>query len=113
MALALLTVFGLLGLFYFISNRAKTKTSLASLGIRSIWPSKLRTVASLSDAASLQLLRRVSLTGSHQLHLIRAAEETFLVCTHAQGCTLLWASDLARDSNLAGATAEGLKRYAS
>jgi len=110
-ALALITVFGLLGLLYLFSKQAKTKAPRRLFCARSIWP-RFRNTANELDSDSLHVLRRVSLTPTHQVHLIRTGEEMFLVCTHPRGCTLLRASDAAPAEH-GSATSEGLKRYAS
>lgn len=86
-ALAFFIVFGLLGLLYLYANRAR-KSSVGRLGLFSLFPlqSKGKTE---TKARELEILRRVSLTATHQLHLIATPAGRFLVCTHSQGCTLL------------------------
>jgi hypothetical protein len=110
---ALITVFGLLGLLYFVSSRTKTRATLRPRCAPSIWPRSLRIAANGSDADSLRLLRRINLTGTHQLHLIRASEEIFLLCTHPQGCSLLRASDALSAPKQDGAAPAEIERYAS
>lgn len=58
-----------------------------------MWPHKLRVAGKGAEADALRVLRRVNLTGTHQVHLIRASDEMFLVCTHPHGCSLLRATD--------------------
>lgn len=115
-AIALVTVFGLLGLLYLFSNRAKANRMAQCISASSLWPRGLRSSGRRAESDSIRVLSRTSLTGSHQLHLIRAGTETFLVCTHANGCTLLRAAsdDAAWNRDKPeGAAVEGLKRYAS
>lgn len=112
-ALALITVFGLLGLLYSISNRAKTKATLRSRCARLIWPQKLRLAGNAADGDALRVLRRVNLTGTHQVHLIRAKDEMFLVCTHPHGCSLLRASDAFSAPKQNGGASGEIERYAS
>ncbi len=112
MAGALITVFGLLGFLYFISNRAKTRASLRPRCTQLRWPQRLRIPATSSDADSLRVVRRVNLTGSHQVHLLRARKEIFLVCTHPQGCSLLRASDALYAPKQDDAAQAGSERYA-
>lgn len=112
-AVALITVFGLLGLLYFVSNRSKDRATLRSRCGQLIWPQKLRIAVNGADADSLRVLRRVNLTGTHQVHLIRGGEEMFLVCTHPQGCSLLRASDSLSASKQNAAAQEEIERYAS
>lgn len=113
MAGALITVFGLLGLLYFISNRAKTRATLRSRCTQLMWPQKLRIAGNRADADSLRVLRRVNLTGTHQMHLIRARGEMFLVCTHPRGCSLLRTSDALSAPNQNAAAQGEIERYAS
>lgn len=112
-ALALITVFGLLGLLYFISNRAKAKGPLCLARPRSIWRPRFGNAVNGSEPDSLRVLRRVNLTSTHQVHLLRASEETLLLCTHPQGCTLLRAGDASSAAKQESAASEGLRRYAS
>lgn len=113
MALALITVFGLLGLLYVFSNRTRTKAPLGLLARHSIWRRAGEDSRNNPGLNTLRLLRRLNLTAAHQLHLVQTNEQTFLVCTYPQGCALLWTSDdhvvAEQDDN----AAEGLKRYAS
>jgi hypothetical protein len=111
--LALATVFGLLGLLYFISNRARTRTSLRAGVVRAIWPQGIRVRGAAGEAASLKILRRLNLTSTHQLHLVCATEGTFLVCTHPHGCTLLRGGDALSAAKMEGAAAEPIQRHAS
>ena len=113
MAGALITVFGLLGSLYFISKRAQTRATLRAQWARLFWPPRFRIAATTSDADSLRVLRRVNLTGTHQVHLIRASQEIFLVCTHPQGCSLLRASDALSAPRQEGAAQAKVERYAS
>ena len=113
MALALITVFGLLGLLYSISNRAKTRAALRSGCARWMWPHKLRIAGNAADAEALRVLRRINLTGTHQVHLIRASDEMFLVCTHPQGCSLLRAADALSVPAQNRAAQGEIERYAS
>jgi hypothetical protein len=112
-ALALVTVFGLLGLLYFVSNRAKVRNSLRPLRPHAAWPSRFRLRSSASDSGSLDVLRRVSLTPTHQVHFLRSGSETFLLCTHPRGCTPLRSSDAFRRAEHEGAASEECERYAS
>lgn len=109
---ALATVFGLLGLLYFLSSRARNRSRLRAGAIRAIWPQTTRARGPQNEATSLKILRRLNLTGTHQLHLISATEGTFLVCTHPHGCTLLRASDAAAAAK-EGAATEPTQRHAS
>jgi hypothetical protein len=112
-AWALATVFGLLGLLCFLSKQAKTTNRLRAGAIRAIWPQAMRARRAQNEAASLKILRRLNLTGTHQLHLISAMEGTFLVCTHPHGCTLLRANDAGSAAQMGGAAAEPTQRHAS
>ena len=86
--LALGTVFGLLAVLYFIANHARARLAAKGLRAHPIWSRRLR-IAHKPDADSLRVTRRVSLTATHQLHLIATTEDSFLLCTHPHGCTLL------------------------
>lgn len=91
--LAFVTVFCLLGFLYFLSNRAKTRAPRLLASARSACSGKFRPHPNRKSAAELDILRRVSLTPTHQLHLVKTAQEIFLVCTHPQGCTVLKTQD--------------------
>jgi hypothetical protein len=112
-AVALITVFGLLGLLYFVSSREKARATLRSRCTQLMWPQKFRMVVNGTDADSLRVLRRVNLTGTHQLHLICTSHGVFLVCTHPQGCSLLRASDAVSVPKQDAAAQEQIERYAS
>jgi hypothetical protein len=112
-ASALVTVFGLLGLLYVFSNRTRRKAPLGLLARRSIWPRAGEESRNNPGANTLRLLRRLNLTAAHQLHFIQANEQTLLVCTHPQGCALLWTTDDHSTSKRETSAAEGLKRHAS
>jgi hypothetical protein len=86
-------VFGLLGLLALFCRRGKATS-----------PSFIRRSASLkfplpflrvnrcdpSDTpAPLRVMKRVSLTPTHQLHLISIDSTSLLICTHPQGCSVL------------------------
>lgn len=111
-ALALGTVFGLLGLVYFLSNRARTRIALEAVRARASWPARFRT-AQRPDPDYLQVLRRVSLTPTHQLHLIASRQKLILLCTHPRGCTLLPAPAASPESRPGNAAPEECERYAS
>jgi hypothetical protein len=111
--LALGTVFGLLGLLYFISSRARTRTASRAGAMRAVWPRRIRARGVATEAASLKILRRLNLTSTHQLHLVCATEGTFLVCTHPHGCTLLRGGDTLSAAKREGAAAEPIQRHAS
>lgn len=108
-ASALISVFGLLGLLYFVSNRARNRATLPARIVRCIWPQRLRVCGARTEPAPLKVLRRVNLNATHQLHLIRAIGETFLICTHPHGCALLRGADVAGQE---GNAAESLQRHA-
>ena|ERR1700761_3405741 len=110
---ALITVFGLLGLLYFISSRNKIRATLRSRCTRLVWPRRFRIAPTGADGDCLRVLRRVSLNGTHQVHLIRASKQTFLLCTHPHGCSLLRASDALSAPKYDGAAQAEIERYAS
>jgi hypothetical protein len=82
------TVFALLGIVYLFSNRARTRLAPKAFRAPLIWSRKVRVPKPL-ESDSVRVLKRVSLTATHQLHLIGTAQDAFLLCTHPQGCTLL------------------------
>ena len=112
MALALVTVFGLLGLLYSLAGAARRRIPRALIAPGTIWPGKFRVSASQKNSAYLQVLRRVNLTATHQLHLISTTEDLFLVCTHPQGCTLLRTRDARAPISDRSAAQEEIGRYA-
>lgn len=68
-ALAILLVFGLLGL---------TIWKLGKGGIRTV-----------KKTRSLEASERVSLTPQHAIHLIRVHGREMVIATHPQGCTVI------------------------
>ncbi len=111
--LALVTVFGLLGSLYFVTTRAKTRTPRLLASAREACSGKLRFGANRSQAGELEILRRVNLTPTHQLHLVKTLQREFLLCTHPQGCTLLTAQDTGALADNQSAAPPGVERYAS
>ncbi|MBV9085790.1 MAG: hypothetical protein JOZ62_24205 [Acidobacteriaceae bacterium] len=95
-ATAFLLVFGLLGVLYAYSRRKKPGYA----GWQSLFPS-FGTVLSRSARPKrsatppLDVLRRISLTPTHKLHLISTTAGQLLVCTHPNGCTVLNSSPAA------------------
>jgi hypothetical protein len=112
--LALMTVFGLLGILYVMTNAARRRTvARGSTSVRTMWPRKLRVAGNGEGSKHLELIRRVHLTPTHQLHLISTTQEIFLVCTHPNGCTLLRARDVHAAITEESAAPAGLEQYAS
>lgn len=110
-ALALFTVFGVLAILYFVSRRAPAGTPRLLESARNACSGKFRLFPSQKNSAELEVLRRVNLTATHQLHLVRTAREVVLVCTHPQGCTLLEKHDALASADPQNATLDGLQRY--
>ena len=92
------TVFGLLGaLALFCRSRNArtvpstiTKTALLKFPLSSFRFRRSDTPENVS--MQLRVLKRVSLTPTHQLHLISIDSTSLLICTHPQGCSLLQSS---------------------
>jgi hypothetical protein len=79
-ALALATVFGLLG--------------------AALWALRHRTGALRAGSAkSLTPVERLALTPQHALHLIRTSGRDLLIATHPQGCTLIHAGSPISDNS--------------
>jgi hypothetical protein len=109
---ALGTVFALLGIVYFVSNRARSAFAVTALRAPLIWSHQHRKTKPI-DSDSVRVLKRVSLTATHQLHLIGTAQGTFLLCTHPQGCALLTPCDSRPQSDRDHLDSQDLRRYAS
>lgn len=88
-AAALGAVFALLGMVYFLSSRVRRDAAVKAFRAPAIWPRNLR-IAKPLESDSVKVLKRVPLTATHQLHLVGTSQDTFLLCTHPQGCTVLW-----------------------
>lgn len=93
-------VFGLLGIFWAYAKLRNRPLSRS-------WPlqfwSNKPTVgrADPMPAVALSVIRQVTLTPTHKLHLIGSGRERFLVCTHPQGCTPIpMGADLSYGSSL-------------
>jgi hypothetical protein len=110
-AAALGSVFALLGTVYFVSNRAKTPSAVKAFRASLSWPRNRHSRNAL-DNDSVRVLKRVSLTATHQLHLIATTGGAFLLCTHPQGCTLL-RTRTGQQTNRENADSQNLGRYAS
>ena len=110
--LALVTVFGLLGSLYFVTTRAKNKGPRLLASAREACSGKFRLAGSRNQAGELEILRRVSLTPTHQLHLVKTVQGEFLVCTHPQGCTILSAQEARALTENQSAAPPSLERYA-
>jgi hypothetical protein len=82
------TVFALLAVVYFLSNRARTQMAVKALQAPVIWSRNFR-VSKPLESDSVRVLKRVSLTATHQLHWIGTPQGAILLCTHPQGCTVL------------------------
>lgn len=87
-------VFGLLALLALLcrrrnaQNRPAFRTSaLLGFPFSSFLLKRYKTGESKSPR--LHVLRRVSLTPTHQLHLVSTDTASFLICTHPQGCSVL------------------------
>jgi hypothetical protein len=111
--LAMIAVFGLLGLLYSVAGRAQRRIPRALSESRRIWSRKFRVSESSNKPVHLQVLRRVNLTATHQLHLISTTEDLFLVCTHPHGCTLLRGRHARAHAVEESAAPEEIERYAS
>ena len=86
LAAAFSVVFGLLGLLWAYAEFRKRPPGRLWLNQFHIGAPK----AGRGDptfGGTLSVVRHVRLTATHQLHLISAGRERFLVCTHPQGCT--------------------------
>jgi hypothetical protein len=106
------TVFALLGVLYYVSNRARATLSAKAFTGRQIWSRRIRPAAP-GKSDSLKVLKRVALTPTHQLHLIETIEGAFLICTHPQGCTLLPDALSRTSGNREHLVSQSLGRYAS
>ena len=92
------TVFGLLGALALfcrrrnarIASSAIAKSALLKFPLSSFRFRKRDTPE--SGSAQLRVLKRVSLTPTHHLHLISIDSTSLLICTHPQGCSLLQSS---------------------
>lgn len=88
------TVFGLLGLLALFCRRRGGRNSFAvrnSALLKFPFPPfrlKKRDSAE-STCTQLRVLKRISLTATHQLHLISIDSTHLLICTHPQGCSVL------------------------
>jgi hypothetical protein len=87
-------VFGLLGLFAFVSRRKSKPNRFAISQFRGLnWPSSLlrlkRKESVDGKPAPLRVLKRTSLTPTHHLHLVSIHSTRLLICTHPSGCTVL------------------------
>lgn len=51
---------------------------------RKWWPSGLQ-----AAGRNLESVGQVRLTPQHSIHLVRCADKTYVIATHASGCTLL------------------------
>jgi hypothetical protein len=112
-ALALVTVFGLLGSLYLFSSRLKKRIPIALGESGTIWSGKFRVTTGLKNSTTLQVRRRIHLTATHQLHLISASDEEFLLCTHPQGCTVLRTPSALLSDTQPTAASERIEPYAS
>lgn len=99
------TVFGLLGALALFCRRrnartapSATRSALVKFPLSSFRFRRRDTPESVS--AQLRVLKRVSLTPTHQLHLISIDSTSLLICTHPQGCSLLQSSPA--EAGLAG-----------
>ncbi len=90
-------VFGLLGLLVFVSRRRSGKGPLAVRPVQAIkFPftpfsllGRKPVNASGGKPAPIRVVKRISLTPSHQLHLVSTDSANLLICTHPAGCTVL------------------------
>ena len=87
-------VFGLLGLLAFFCRHksARNPTAVRSSALLKFPFRSFRVKArDYPDGtpAHLRVLKRISLTPTHQVHLISTDSATLLVCTHPQGCAIL------------------------
>jgi hypothetical protein len=108
----LATVFALLGIVYFFSGRARTHIVLKAIRGPAVWSRNIRTPKPL-ESDSVRVLKRVSLTATHQLHWIGTPQGAFLLCTHPQGCTLLPTRTARRQADREDLASHDLGRYAS
>lgn len=114
------TVFSLLGALALFCRRRSARGAPAAAGRLALLKFPLpsfrfnRGGTGESAYTQLRLLKRVSLTPTHQLHLISIDCASLLLCTHPQGCSVLQQSSQAE----AGMTGDGsaflaeLKRHA-
>lgn len=87
-------VFGLLGLLAFYCRRRNGRKPLpikSSVLLKFAFPNFRVKARDYADGpqAHLRVLKRISLTPTHQLHLISTDSTTLLICTHPQGCSVL------------------------
>lgn len=109
---ALLIVFGLLGALRVLSKRGGKLPALPGFAKFSFGSTLARAVKPAATGGEhLRVVKKLHLTATHQVHLIRVGEEALLLCTHPQGCTVLQSAGEqapALRSNLAE-----VQRYAS
>lgn len=91
---AILIVFGLLGALRFFSSRAGKRPVLPGF-LKFSWSAAFSRAAQGSAVSGerLRTVKRIHLTASHQVHLLQIDNESLLLCTHPQGCTVLRSSD--------------------
>jgi len=89
-ALAFFIVFGLLTCLYLYANRGRKYHAGKRLGtLFCSFPFQAKRKTEPKALRELEILRRINLTATHQLHLIATPAGKLLLCTHAQGCTIL------------------------
>jgi hypothetical protein len=86
-------VFGLLAVLALLCRRrnARNTSPIRTSSLRFSFPAFLIKRSELAErkSARLHVLKRVTLTPTHQLHLISTDSASFLICTHPQGCFVL------------------------
>ena len=85
---ALAFVMGLLTLLWWA---AKQKRVFGSLSLSLRGANSLSKIPGVSTSASnrISVIQRTRLTPTHHLHWISTGEETFLLCTHPGGCSVV------------------------
>lgn len=87
---AIIVVFGLLGALYVLSKRGRKFAGLPGFLKFSLGPAGSRTLQPpVVSGDALRVIKRLNLSPTHQLHLLQIEEESVLLCTHPQGCTVL------------------------